>query len=233
MNPIRNIAFRILVLITTPKLAHKAAEMFRQGAIPVQYEWNAFGTASSEMIDVLGLGTPEKSILTSFMPRPFADTMLKKLKKELKIGSINSGIAFTIPLTGANNLIVHMLKSMDEDGINHVERRMNISMPDIKYSVIAVVVNQGFSDNVMDAARAAGASGGTVVPSRRISNEQAIGFWGMSIQSEKDMIFIVVNNENKLKIMQAISEKCGMHSEAKGILVSLPIDNVIGLEDAD
>ena len=108
MNPIRNIAFRILVLITTPKLAHKAAEMFRQGAIPVQYEWNAFGTASSEMIDVLGLGTPEKSILTSFMPRPFADTMLKKLKKELKIGSINSGIAFTIPLTGADNLIVHM-----------------------------------------------------------------------------------------------------------------------------
>ena len=83
----------------------------------------------------------------------------------------------------------------------------------------------------MDVARAAGAGGGTVVHSRRIGNKETLGFWGMSIQEEKEMLFIVTENENKLKIMQAIGEKCGMHSEAKGILVSLPIENVIGLDD--
>lgn len=234
MNPNeRNAHFRVLVLITTSKLAEKAAEMFKQGAIPVQYEWNAVGTASSEMIDVLGLGNPEKNILMSFMPKSFADTMLKKLKKELRLGTVNSGIAFTLPLNGANNLIVRMLEPLDENERESIERKVKEYMKNIKYSLIAAIVNEGYSENVMEAARSAGASGGTVVPSRRIGNEQAMGFWGMSVQNEKDMVFIVADNENKLKIMQAIGEKCGMHSEAKGLLVSLPIENVIGFESAE
>ena len=44
------------------------------------------------------------------------------------------------------------------------------------------------------------------------------------------MLFIVAENESKLKIMQAIGDKCGMHSDAKGIVLSLPIDTVIGME---
>ncbi len=226
-----NAHFRALVLITTPKSAEKAAEMFKRGAVPIQYEWNAVGTASSEMIDVLGLGNPEKNVLMSVMPKPFADAMLDKLKKSLKLGSVNSGIAFTIPLTGANSLIVRLLEAMRENEIKNTERKENEHMSDMKYSIIAAVVNQGYSENVMEAAREAGAKGGTVVPSRRIGNEHAMSFWGMSVQNEKDMVFIVANNENKLKIMQAIGEKCGMHSEAKGIIVSLPIENVIGFEN--
>lgn len=226
----KNALLRVLVLITTPKLADKATKMFRKGAIPVQYQWNAVGTASSEMIDVLGLGSPDKSVLISFMPKAFADEMLKKLKKELRLGTVNSGIAFTLPMSGANNLVVRMLEQLSGNETENTERRVRINMSDIKYSLITAVVNRGYSENVMEAAREAGASGGTVVPSRRIGNEQAVGFWGMSIQNEKDMIFIITDNENKLKIMQAIGEKCGMHSEAKGIVVSLPIDAVIGFE---
>ena len=84
---------------------------------------------------------------------------------------------------------------------------------------------------VKDVAREAGAGGGTVVHSRRIGNKEAMGFWGMSIQEEKEMLFIVTENDSKLEIMQAIGERCGMHSEAKGLVLSLPIDTVIGLEE--
>lgn len=226
----KNALLRVLVLVTTPKLADKAAELFRKGAIPVQYKWNAVGTASSEMIDVLGLGSPDKSVLISFMPKLFADVMLKKFKKELRLGTVNSGIAFTLPLSGANNLMVRMLEQLKPDEVENIERKVRVSMSDIKYSLIAAVVNEGYSENVMEAAREVGARGGTVVPSRRIGNEHAVGFWGLSIQNEKDMVFIITDNENKLKIMQAIGEKCGMHSEAKGIVASLPIDAVIGFE---
>lgn len=223
--------FRSLILITTPKLAHKASELFEKGAVPVQYEWNAVGTAPSEIIDILGLGSPDRTVLICMLPKTLADEMLKKLKKELKLGTVNSGIAFTLPLTGANSLVVRMLENLDNSDLSKMARKDDKRMSDIKHSMIAVVVNQGYSENVMEAARAAGAGGGTVVPSRRIGNDQAMGFWGMSIQNEKDMILIVADNENKLKIMQTIGEKCGMHSEAQGIVVSLPIDAVIGLED--
>lgn len=67
-------------------------------------------------------------------------------------------------------------------------------------------------------------------PSRQIADEQAMGFWGMSIQDERDLVLIVSDSENKLNIMRAIGEKCGIHSEAKGIVLSMPIDSVIGFE---
>lgn len=226
-------AFRVLVSITTPKLADKAAELFILDNIPLQYECTAVGTAPNEMIDVLGLGNPDKVLLISYVPKDIADVMLKKLKKELKLGTINSGIAFTLPLKNATNLIVKMFENFYGQDEEKTERKVNLQMNENKYFLIAAVVNQGYSENVMEAARGAGAGGGTVVPSRSIVNEKAIGFWGTTIQDEKDMIFIVADEEKRLDIMQAISSKCGMHSEAKGLIISLPIDNVIGIDRDD
>lgn len=231
---IKNAPLRILFLITTPKLSEKAADMFQKGAVPIQYQWNGVGTASSEVIDILGLGTPNKGIMISMLPKVLADDMLKKLKKELKIGAVNTGIAFTLPMSGVNNLILKILEELNgnQEQLSEMSNRKDeIKMTDMKYSLIAAVVNQGYSEDVMDIAREAGAGGGTVVHSRRIGNKEAMRFWGMSIQEEKEMLLIVTENENKLKIMQAIGEHCGMHSEAKGIVVSLPIDSVIGLAE--
>ena len=83
----------------------------------------------------------------------------------------------------------------------------------------------------MSAAKAAGARGGTILHSRCISDEQKLALWGLSFQEERELIMIVANTETKLPIMQAISEKCGMHSEAKGLVLSLPIDTVVGLTE--
>lgn len=225
----RKMSFRVLVLITGPKLADRAVEILRHEDIPVQFEWNAAGTASSEMIDVLGLGSPDKNVLASFMTKDAADLMLKKLKKELGLGSVNSGIAFTLPLNGANNLLVHILSSAyKRDNADGDDRKVVVDMSDVKYSLIAVMVNQGYSENVMEAARGAGAGGGTVMPSRHIANEEVKGFWGAGFQEEKDIVLIVADGESKLGIMQAIGDKCGMHSDAKGMIISLPIDSVIG-----
>lgn len=224
---------RTLVLITTPKLAHKASDMFSEYRVPIQYEWHAVGTAPSEIIDILGLGSPNKTVIISLVKKHLADELLKKLKKNLKLGTVNSGIAFTLPITGANSMIVKMLEQTDDGRFQEKQGKDDKKMSDSKYSLISVVVNQGYSENVMEAAREAGAYGGTVVPSRRIGNEQTIGFWGMGVQNENDMVFIVTENSHKLQIMQAIGEKCGMHSEAKGIVLSLPIDTVLGIEDEE
>lgn len=228
---IKHAPMRIMVLITTPKLAKKAEAMFKEGALPLQYQWNGFGTASSEMIDVLGLGNPEKRILISILQKPFADDMLKKLKENLLIGNVNSGIAFTLPMSGVNSFMLRMLEHLKGSDIELPERKEEMKMSDMKHALVVAVINQGYSEEVMDVAREAGAAGGTVVHSRRIGNKEAMGFWGMSIQEEKEMIFIITENDTKTKIMQAVGEKYGMHSEAQGLLISLPIDSVVGLRE--
>ena len=102
-------------------------------------------------------------------------------------------------------------------------------MTEKKYVLITALVNPGYSEEVMNAARAAGARGGTVLHSRQVSSEKAQSSLGLDVQEEKEMILIVSDNDHKLPIMQAIGEKCGLHSEAKGLVLSCPIDCAIGL----
>lgn len=219
--------FVILALITTHKLAEKAAEVFRAKALPVQYRFNAEGTASSEILDMFGFGSIDKCILVSVMLKPFADAILKKLHAELHLSTANSGIAFTIPLTGANSLLLRMIKQTQEPLITNL-RKENSYMSEAKHSLIAAVVRRGFSGDVMDAARSAGARGGTVIHSRGVGNDEIAGVWGMNAQDETEIVLIIADAEDKVNLMRAVSEKCGVNSEAKGIIMSLPLDSVTG-----
>ncbi len=49
------------------------------------------------------------------------------------------------------------------------------------------------------------------------------------MQEEKEIVLILSEAEKKMEIMSGISEKCGMRSEAKGLVMALPIDAVMGL----
>lgn len=221
--------YQMLMLIATPKLAEKAADMFLQSNLPLQFRLNAEGTASSEIMDTLGLGSTDKSLLISYVPQELGRRMLGMLHSKLRLDAVNSGIAFTVPLTGVSNLMLRMMNSAAENYENSDNRKGEITMMDTKYTLIAATVDRGFGSDVMDAARAAGAGGGTIVHSRSIENEEATGFWGLSVQEEKEIVLILAEHENKVPIMKAISEKCGMHSKAKGLVVSLPIDAVMGI----
>lgn len=218
------------MLVTTPKIADKASKIFHENKVPIHYAVNAIGTASNEMMDILGLGSPDRSILISALPKNFADDMLSMLQAKLKFRIPGNGIAFTVAVNGANNHILKMLEHIEGDK-NAPERKDDRAMTDIKRVMIAAVVNHGYSEEVMNAARDAGASGGTVVHGRGVGDESAMNFWGLGVQEEKEVILIVADAQSKLAIMQAIGEKCGMHSEAKGMVVSLPIDEVVGLDN--
>ena len=164
----KKISFQLLVVITTPKLAERASELFRKGALPLQYRFHGEGTASSEIMDLLGLGSIDKSVLISMVPKSLSEVLLTKLRSDLQLSRANSGIAFTIPLNGANNLILRILaRSMGKEVLN-IEGKEENSMAESKYVLVAAIVNRGFSGDVMEAVRAAGAWGGTVIRSRRI-----------------------------------------------------------------
>lgn len=225
----KNISIRLLIMITTPKLADKAKKVLDKRKLPIQYNIHAKGTATSEIMDALGLGNPDKSIVISTIPHNQVDAIFDELSVKMKIGSVNSGIAFTVPLTGANQLILNMLKKSDDEQ-NEECGKGDKKMMNEKYSMIAAVVNRGYSAEVMEAAKQAGASGGTVINSRRITDEEISSVWGLSVQDEKEIVLIVADKESKVDIMKKIGEACGMHSKAKGIILSFPIEDAIGLK---
>jgi len=98
-----------------------------------------------------------------------------------------------------------------------------------KFELIVTITDRGYSDVVMDAARSAGAKGGTVIHGRGTGNEKVEKFFGITIQPEKEIIFILTPVKYKKQIMKAINEKTGLREKIQGICFSLPVDETIGL----
>lgn len=228
-NSKRKVSFQMLMLITTPRLAERAEEIFKEDQLPLLYRFKAEGTASSEIMNMLGLDSVEKRVLMSALPKKVADVMLEKLKIGLRMHRVNSGIAFTMPINGINNIILRMFEQNREGNVLISLGKDEIEMAEMKNVLVSVIVNRGFSAEVMEAAKSAGAKGGTVVRSRRVGSEEAAGFWGIGVQEEKEIIMILAAAENKVEIMKRISEHYGLHSAAKGIVMSMPVDSVIGI----
>ncbi len=222
-------ALRLLVLITTGKLADKASEMLGKHAMPVQYRLGASGTASSEIMDMLGLGSIDKCILMGSVKKEKGEMLLGKLHSELRLDTVNSGIAFTLPIASVSKLVLHILAQSEMKTGSEKHGKDRYIMTDTNYSLVCAVVNHGFDGDVMEAARAVGARGGTVLHSRRIIADTEIGIEALGGNEEKDIVLIITDVENRASIMNAISEKCGAASDAKGVLMSMPIDSVMGL----
>ena len=94
--------------------------------------------------------------------------------------------------------------------------------------LIVAVANEGRTDTVMNAARAAGAADGTVIHGKDTASEEAAHLFNISIASEKEMIFIVSKKEQKSQIMRSVLEKAGPGTEAGAVLFSLPVTSVEG-----
>ena len=223
-----NEAYRLLVLIATPKLADKATDLFKENGLPVQYRFIAEGTASSDIMDMLGLGSTDKGVLLCAVPKAFGHAMLKQCHSRLRLDAAGSGIAFTMPITGVSKMLLRMMNYTAEQ--SSVGGKEGTMMAEETYVLIAAIVDCGFSNEVMDAARAGGAGGGTVVHSRSVGSGGITSvFRELRVQEEKEIVLILAEQDKKTDIMRRISESCGMHSEAKGVVLSLPIDEVMGI----
>lgn len=80
-------------------------------------------------------------------------------------------------------------------------------MKDTLHELIVVILNQGYVDLVMDAARDAGAYGGTVIHAKGTGMEQAEKFMGVSLAAEKEMIFIVAKKSRKIRSCRQLWKK--------------------------
>lgn len=97
------------------------------------------------------------------------------------------------------------------------------------YDLIVVIVAEGYVDDAMEAARNAGAAGGTIIRARSLANAKAEQFIGISIREEAEVLLILAQREGKLAIMDAVSKSAGLKTEAGGMLFSLPVDRTVGV----
>ncbi len=230
-SPQHGPSLRMLALIINHKDSKKAIALLEKHKAPMQLVFRGEGTASSEVLDYLGIGTTEKTIIFSAVLKDMVPELFDMLRRELHLYRPGHGIAITFPITGASMILLKLLsEEMKETIIKHIKKEVS-QMTGFSHSLLMVTVKQGYSEEVMAAAREAGAGGGTVIHARRLGSEEAMKHWGITIQQENEIIFILAEQEKKLEIMQAIGNSCGISCQAHGFVVSIPVDAVTGLEN--
>ncbi len=100
-----------------------------------------------------------------------------------------------------------------------------------KHEAIFCIVNSGYSEAVMDAAKKLGATGGTVINARGTASKEAETFFHITVQPEKEIVMILIPKEIKDAVLHALYTEVGLDSAGQGIAFSVPVDSVVGLTD--
>ena len=215
----------LMVTIVDRKIGKKYQSLYKENEHHVMFSSLGFGTAASEILNYLGLEATEKAVIFSVQEEEKWLHIKKQLQRKLRIDAPGGGIAFIIPLSsiGGKKSLQFLLEKQN------YQKEEESTLKDMVHELIIVIANQGNIELVMDAARGAGAYGGTVIHARGTGMEKAEQFLGFSLASEKEMIFIVAQKEQKNNIMKAIMENAGSDSRAKSIVFSLPVTDTAGL----
>jgi nitrogen regulatory protein PII len=213
--------------------ANTVSDVCAQEKVRFHFSSLGKGTASSEVLDLLGIGTGEKAVIICLEQEIGVTNLMKEVRKKLQNLGPGAGIAFTVPLSAINDPILlifkqSILKNKNIAAANKKSEGENMANK-FSHDLIISIVNQGFSDELMNTAREAGATGGTVIHSRGTAHSGAVKFFGVSVQDEKEMILILTPQKVKTAIMQAICQAHGLNSGAQGIVFSVPVDSVMGL----
>jgi nitrogen regulatory protein PII len=215
----------MMTTIVNRKHFKKYFRLYQDEHLPVMFVTLGAGTASGDILDYLGLESTEKAVMFHVLEESAWENTKKDLRHKLQIDAPGEGIAFVVPLSSIGGRKALQFLSGNQD----FQKEEESVLKDTVYELIVVIANQGYTELAMDAARSAGAYGGTVIHAKGTGMEQAEKFMGVSLASEKEIIFIVAKKTQKNDIMKAVMEQAGMQSKAKSIVFSLPVTDTAGL----
>ena len=186
-----------------------------------------FGTASSEMMDILGFGSIDKDVVISFGKQSAVEQVVREFSDSLSSVRTGRGIMMLFSPNAIGNLMATILTKVKGNTAVNAEiskEGADAMKNEHRHSLILISVNQGYTEAVMQTARKAGATGGTVIKARLAAEELSETFRDMSFNPDKEIIAILAPDSVKEQLMNAINEEHGLRTEAEGMICSLPVD---------
>jgi nitrogen regulatory protein PII len=220
----------LLLVITNREDEKEFTQFLTSKEVPVVYSTTCHGTAKKHILNLFGVEESLKTALFTVVTENKKAELLKGLTKEMAIDLPNRGIAVCVPLTSIasrRTLEAFADKHQNDEPENEVK-----DMTQYETELIIAICESGYTEKVMEAARGAGAAGGTVVHAKGTGAKYA-KFFGLTLADEKEMIYIVSSSENKKNIMTAIVDGAGPHTAAHTVVFSLPVSDTAGLRIFD
>ena len=215
----------MLVTIADRKLTRRFTAFYEEQGMPVSVITVGNGTASSEVMAYFGMDGSEKSLLFHFITDENWKSVKRQLRMKMQIDLPGVGIAFLIPVSsiGGKKVLDYLTCGQQ------FEKGEESTLKDTKYELLVAIANQGYTEEIMNAARKVHAAGGTIVHAKGTGSQMAEKFMGVTLVPEKEMVFIVVRKEQKNDIMGAIMAEAGTGTKAGAVVFSLPVTDTAGM----
>lgn len=214
----------ILLLLSIVKRgsAKKIMDKLDGANIQMHFQSVGFGTAPTEMMDILGLGSNDKDIVFSLATEKTVSEFASNFGNVFPGYSEYGGFLMILKLSAINRLAVEVLKlgETQNDNDEVYDKMKN----EHKQNLIVITVSQGYVDSVMTVAKKAGATGGTVIRGRFAETEKLEELVQVPIEKEREMIFIMAPSNISGNIMEEVNKEFGFTSDARGIMYMLPIE---------
>ena len=211
-----------VISIINPEALDTLCAICAELKLPMTVVMHGRGTAVQSMMDLLGIESTEKRVIMTVANPEKTRKFIKEMRRQVYIGIPGHGIIMAVPIksVGGGKTLAYL---------NNGEQQPARYSPELsnRYELIVIVANEGRTDQVMNAARAAGATGGTVLHGKGTGSQNK-KFYNVSIASEKEVILMVAQNDRKAAIMQSVLHHAGPDSEAGAVLFSLPVSEVAG-----
>ena len=216
----------LLITIVRRKDAQEYDEFYRAEGVSVVYDILCNGTAHVRTLDLLGIERTEKTMLWAVVTGDTLRRIVRDLTHRMKIDLPDRGVAMAVPLSsvgGAKTLEYYT----SEQTFSEEEEQMQS-----QHELIVAIYEKGYTDLVMNAAREAGARGGTTINAKGTS-AYVEKFFGLSLAQEKEIVLIVSSRDKQKDIMKSIMQNAGEGTRAQALVFSLPVSETAGFRFAD
>lgn len=213
----------LMITITDRSRGEEFANWYKAQGIPLVLTALGNGTATTDVLNFLGLEATEKAVLFCVAAR--SPRLVRRAAKDLWLDIPGRGILMTVPISSMGVAAKeYLLQGQEAEEI--MENKQT-------HELIVAIAKQGHTDQVMNAARSAGATGGTIVHAKGAGTDLAKKFFGVSIATERELVFILAKAENRKDIMKAIIAQAGIKTEAETMVFSMPVSDIAGLRQLD
>ncbi len=216
---------RIVMLLSIIKRGKSGQylKMLQENDVVLHYQAVGDGTAPSEMLDILGLGSSEKDIMIGFATQKTAQRMASKLTKNVGTSLGYQGLFMIISTSAFSRISAEIIKKNSNDYTKGDGEDMH---SEYKYSLILISVNRGYTDAVMQTAKQAGATGGTIIKARLAEPQIIEAYANEKLNEEKEIVTILAPDSVRNQILESVNNEFGLKSEAQGTVLSIPVDKV-------
>ena len=199
----------------------KLIKALGEQSIRLNFQTIGYGTAPTEMMDIFGIGVKDKDIIISLGADECIHDMMSHFGEIFQSHSKYGGLMIVLDVSAASRVLSEILNyGIDRNTEKEREKMKN----EHHNNLILISVNEGFGESVMQVARKAGATGGTVIKGRLADIEQFAEFAKTEVDSERELLFILAPLKVAGQIMEEVNSQFGISSEANGIIFALPTE---------